>query len=101
MPLSLLTPSVILTGAAFVLAFMAMSTVLVKLMPYRKNLIDGSTGLTRFRDYISQSWIKSLRPQNYEEPGHRYIRWLRWTMLLAMACLIALWAALAAAISRG
>ena len=101
MQLSLLTPSVILTGAGFLLAFGAMSTVLVRLMPYRKDLIEGSTGLTRFRDYISQSWIESLRPQNYQEPGHRYIRWLRWTMLSAMVCLIALWAALAAAISGG
>ena len=51
--------------------------VLYRLMAYRKDLLENSVGLERFRSFISQSWIENSAPRNYVEGGHTYLKWYR------------------------
>jgi hypothetical protein len=71
--------------------------VLYRLMPYRKDLLEGSTGLERFRSFVSQSWIENAAPRNYSDEARPYFKWYRAS---AIASVLALWGFVFAALAR-
>ena len=71
--------------------------VLYRLMAFRKDLLEGSTGFERFRSFVSQSWIENAAPRNYSEEGRPYLKWYRASLIVS---LLALWGFVFAALAR-
>ena len=72
-----MSTSTTLFGGIFVFACAAHIYVMSRIMPYRKDLLEGATGLRRFWDYASQSVADNYSLRSYEADAHRYLLWLR------------------------
>jgi hypothetical protein len=57
--------------------------LLTRMMPYRKDLLEGTKGWQRFLSFINQSARANYSAQSYQPGGERYLPWLRWSGLLA------------------
>jgi hypothetical protein len=73
----------------------------IRLMPYRKDLLEDSHGVERLKDFmVDRSWIDNLRSHNYTEGGHAYLGWLRGVTVASWVAIIPLIAALVASLLR-
>ena len=69
--------------------------VLWRMCPFRKDLLENSHGLERFKDFLSQSWMDNSKSRNYTEEGQRLVPLYRISALVSAFALLGLWIALA------
>jgi len=82
-------PTIAYLAAIDIVMFGLHVYVLVKMMPFRKDLLEDAHGVTRFRDFIAQPVRENYSASSYLPEGVRYLPWLRLTALVGTILLIA------------